>query len=77
MKDLSPLTRISTIGDSLALLELALGLEGEFGCGEIADDVLLGWQTVGDAVKCVEQMLLAQGTVKPAHREENPRPGMW
>lgn len=65
VKDLSPLTRVSTIGDSLALLELALGLEGEFGCGEIADEVLLEWQTVGDAVKCVEKMLLSQGVQRP------------
>jgi len=77
VKDLSPLTRVSTIGDSLALLELALGLEGEFGCGEIPDEVLLEWQTVGDAVKCVEKMLLSQGTVKPTSPVPYPRPGVW
>jgi len=77
VKDLSPLTRVSTIGDSLALLELALGLEGEFGCGEITDEVLLEWQTVGDAVKCVEKMRLSQGTVKPTSPVPYPRPGVW
>lgn len=77
VKDLSPLTRVSTIGDSLALLELALGLEGEFGCGEITDEVLSEWQTVGDAVKCVEKMLLSQGVVKSAPPVEHQRPGIW
>jgi len=75
VKDLSPLTRVSTIGDSLALLELALGLEGEFGCGEITDEVLSEWQTVGDAVKCVEKMLLSQGVVKPTPPGTVPAPG--
>lgn len=75
--DLSPLTPINSLGDSLALLELAMNLEGEFGFGEIADEVVADWQTIGDVVKCVERMMLEQGTARADRREASPRPGLW
>jgi len=75
--DLSPLTPIKSLGDSLALFELALNLEGEFGFGEIADEVVADWQTIGDVVKCAERMILEQGTARVGSREVSPRPGLW
>lgn len=75
--DLSPLTPIKSLGDSLALFELALNLEGEFGFGEIVDEVVVDWQTIGDVVKCAERMVLEQGAAKPAPSAELPRPGVW
>lgn len=74
--DLSPLTPIKSLGDSLALFELALNLEGEFGFGEIADEVVADWQTIGDVVKCAERMVLEQGAAKPSPPVEHQRPGV-
>jgi acyl carrier protein len=51
--------------DSLDTVELVMAFEEEFGC-EIPDDAAEQIQTVGDAVKFLEQHASAAGTPPPA-----------
>lgn len=74
--DLSSQTRLDSIFDSVGVIEVSIGLEGEFGF-DFAEDHFEDWVTVDDVVKCVEKMLLSQGTVKPAPPVEHQRPGIW
>jgi acyl carrier protein len=74
--DLSAQTRLDSIFDSVGAIEVSIGLEGEFGF-DFAEDHFEEWATINDVVKCVEKMLLSQGTVKPAPPVEHQRPGIW
>ena len=74
--DLSSQTRLDSIFDSVGVIEVSIGLEGEFGF-DFAEDHFEDWVTVGDVVKCVEKMLLSQGVAKPAPLVEHQRPGIW
>lgn len=74
--DLSSQTRLDSIFDSVGVIEVSIGLEGEFGF-DFAEDHFEDWVTVDDVVKCVEKMLLSQGVAKPAPLVEHQRPGIW
>lgn len=74
--DLSSQTRLDSIFDSVGVIEVSIGLEGEFGF-DFAEDPFEDWVTINDVVKCVEKMLLSQGVAKPAPLVEHQRPGIW
>ncbi len=74
--DLSSQTRLDSIFDSVGVIEVSIGLEGEFGF-DFAEDHFEDWVTVDDVVKCVERMMLEQGTARADRREASPRPGLW
>lgn len=74
--DLSSQTRLDSIFDSVGVIEMSIGLEGEFGF-DFAEDHFEAWVTIDDVVKCVEKMLLSQGVVKPTPPIERQRPGVW
>jgi acyl carrier protein len=74
--DLSSQTRLDSIFDSVGVIEVSIGLEGEFGF-DFAEDRFEEWATIDDVVKCVEKMLLSQGVAKPAPLVEHQRPGIW
>ena len=74
--DLSAQTRLDSIFDSVGVIEVSIGLEGEFGF-DFAEDRFEEWATIDDVVKCVERMMLEQGVAKPAPLVEHQRPGIW